>query len=443
MRRGIQHPARAVPLAFLLLIAVGTVVLVLPVSRAGEGAAAPLITALFTAAGASCGALAVVDTATYWSGFGQVAILLLMQVGGLGIMTLATLLGLLVSRRLGLRTRMAAQSETNTLSLGDVRTVIRGIALTTAIVEAVTAVVIAGRLIVAHDFGLAKGLWFGLFHSVSAFCNAGYALFSDNLMGFVADPWISITVGVAALIGGLGFPVVIELWREWRRPVGWTIHTKLTVLGTVILTVGGMLLMLAFEWTNEKTLGPLSLAGKLIAAFFASVTPRTAGFNTIDYAHATQETLAVTDGLMFVGAGSAGTAGGIKLTTFFLLAFVIWAEIRGETDVRAFNRRIGSHTVRQALTVALLGVGLVAASTVALLILTDHSLDLVLFESASAFGSVGLSAGVTSTLSAPAQIVLVILMYVGRVGTISVATALALRDRPVLYRLPKERPIVG
>lgn len=442
MRRGIQHPARAVPLAFVLLIAVGTVVLMLPASRAGGGAA-PAVTALFTAAGASCGALAIVDTATYWSGFGKAAILVLMQVGGLGIMTLATLLGLLVSRRLGLRTRMAAQSETNTLSLGDVRTVLRGIAITTGIVEAVTAVIIAGRLVLAHDFGLAKAIWFGVFHSVSAFCNAGYALFSDNLMGFVADPWVSITVAVASLIGGLGFPVVIELWREWRMPGAWTIHTKLTVLGTAILTVGGMLLLLAFEWTNEKTFGPLDLAGKLVAAFFASVTPRTAGFNTIDYAHATPETLAVTDGLMFIGAGSAGTAGGIKLTTFFLLAFVIWAEIRGQSDVTAFNRRIGSQTVRQALTVALLGVGLVATGTVALLILTDHSLDRVLFESASAFGSVGLSAGVTSTLSAPAQVVLVILMYVGRVGTISVATALALRDRPLLYRLPKERPIVG
>ncbi|GAB3406992.1 TrkH family potassium uptake protein [Flindersiella endophytica] len=442
MRRGIQHPARAVPLAFLLLIAVGTVVLMLPVARAGGGAA-PVVTALFTAAGASCGALAVVDTATYWSAFGKVVVLLLMQVGGLGIMTLATLLGLLVSRRLGLRTRIAAQSETNTLSLGDVRTVLRGIAITTASVEGVAAVIIAGRLALAYDFGLLKALWFGVFHAVSAFCNAGYALFSDNLMGFVADPWISITVAVASLIGGLGFPVVIELWREWRRPTGWTIHTKLTVLGTAILTAGGMLLVLAFEWTNRGTFGPLSVAGKLVAAFFASVTPRTAGFNSIDYAAATHETLAVTDGLMFIGAGSAGTGGGIKLTTFFLLGFVIWAEIRGEPDVTVFHRRVGSQTIRQALTVALLGVGLVAMATMALLMLTDHSLDVILFECLSAFGSAGMSAGVTSTLSAPAQVVLVILMYVGRVGTISVATALALRNRPVLYRLPKERPIVG
>jgi trk system potassium uptake protein TrkH len=442
VRRGIQHPARAVPLAFLLLIAVGTVVLMLPVSRAGGGAA-PVITALFTAAGASCGALAIVDTATYWSAFGKVAILLLMQVGGLGIMTLATLLGLLVSRRLGLRTRIAAQSETNTLSLGDVRTVLRGIAVTTASVEAVAAVVIAVRLMVTYDYGVLKAIWFGVFHAVSAFCNAGYALFSDNLMGFVADPWISITVAVASLIGGLGFPVVIELWREWRRPGGWTIHTKLTVLGTAILTVGGMLLVLAFEWTNRNTFGPLTVAGKLVAAFFASVTPRTAGFNSIDYAVASHETLAVTDGLMFIGAGSAGTGGGIKLTTFLLLGFVIWAEIRGEPDVTLFGRRVGSHTVRQALTVALLGVGVVALATMALLMLTDHSLDVILFECLSAFGSVGLSAGITSTLSAPAQVVLVILMYVGRVGIIAAATALALRDRPVLYRLPKERPIVG
>jgi trk system potassium uptake protein TrkH len=432
-----------VPLTFVLLIVVGTVVLMLPASRAGEGMSAPGITALFTAAGATCGALAIVDTATYWSGFGKAAILVLMQIGGLGIMTLATLLGLMVSRRLGLVTRLATQTEIKTLSLGDVRGVLRGIAMTTVVVEVVAAAILAVRFVVSYDFGIAKAIWFGVFHSVSAFANAGYALFSDNLIGFVSDPWISFTVAGASMIGGLGFPVVIELWREWRRPDGWTIHTKLTVWGSLILTFGGMLIVLAFEWTNRATLGPLDLAGKLVASLFASITARAAGFNTIDYAHATPETLAITDGLMFVGSGSAGTGGGIKLTTFFLLAFVIWAEVRGQSDVTIAHRRIGSDTVRQALTVALLGVGVVATGTVALLILTDHSLDLVLFESLSAFGSVGLSTGITSSLPAAAQLVLIILMYIGRVGIIATATALALRDRPLLYRLPKERPIVG
>jgi len=452
----IQHPARLVPLAFLAAIAIGTGLLCLPVSRAGDESAPPLV-ALFTATSATCvTGLAVVDTPSYWSPFGQLVIMLLIQVGGFGIMTLATLLGMLVSRRLGLQNRLIAQAETRTLQLGDVRTVLVRVAATMAVAELITAVALAVRFRIAYDDSLGTAAWHGLFHAISAFNNAGFALYSTNFVGFVTDPWICLPATAAVMVGGIGFPVIFELARRGQfargrrggrrlggRPPAWTVHTRLTLLTSAVLIVVGTVGVLMLEWSNPKTLGPLDWPGKLLAAWFQGVMPRTAGFNSVDYAVARGETLALTDVLMFIGGGSAGTAGGIKVTTFALLAFVIWAEVRGNLDVKVFHRRVGTPVQRQALTIALLGVAAVAAGTFALLITTPHTLDQVLFEAISAFATVGLSTGITPILPGAAQVTLVVLMFVGRVGTITVATALALKTRPRLYRLPEERPIVG
>jgi potassium uptake TrkH family protein len=444
MRRTLQHPARIVPLAFVAAIVVGTGLLMLPVSREGPGAA-PVLDALFTATSATCvTGLVVVDTPTYWSEFGKVVILGLIQVGGLGIMTLATLLSLIVSRRLGLRDRMVAQAETRTLALGDVRGVLSRVVATSVICEAAIAVPLTLRFWQRYEYTPGKAIWHGVFHSVSAFNNAGFALYSDNLIGFIDDWWICVPVAVAVILGGIGFPVLFELGRELRRPARWTTHTRITVIGTAILLVGGFLAVLAFEWDNPRTLGGLGLAEKTLAAFFQSVVPRTAGFQTIDYAVADLETIALTNALMFIGGGSAGTAGGIKVTTFFLLAYVIWSEVKGERDVVVGHRRISSGAQRQALSVALLGVAVVAAGVLALIVLTEGlRFDELLFEAISAFATVGLSMNITPGLPEPAQVVLVMLMFVGRVGTITVASALALTERKRLYRYPEERPIVG
>jgi potassium uptake TrkH family protein len=432
-----------VPLAFLGAITVGTALLALPMSRYGD-ASAPLLTALFTATSAVCvTGLVTVDTATYWSGFGQAVVLLLIQVGGFGIMSLATLLGVVVSRRLGLSSRLVAQAETKTLALGEVRRVLGRIAVTVATVEAVVAGFLAIRFQFGYGMEFREAVWHGVFHSVSGFNNAGFALYSDNLIRYVDDPWVCLPIAVAVMTGGTGFPVLFELRRELRRPQRWSVHTKMVVWGSAALLALGTVAVLALEWGNPRTLGPLGVAAKVLSAFFHSVSPRTAGFNTIDYADVHPATLAVTDALMFIGGGSASTAGGIKVTTFLLLGFVIWAEIRGEPDVTAFHRRIGGPPQRQALTVALLGVAVVALGTLAMLVLTDHSLDAVLFETISAFATVGLSTGITATLPPAAQIVLVMLMFVGRVGTLTVGAALALRSRHRLYRLPEERTIVG
>jgi trk system potassium uptake protein TrkH len=444
MRRPLRHPARVVPLAFLLAITVGTGLLMLPVSHAGPGRA-PLVTALFTATSAVCvTGLVVVDTPTYWSDFGQAIILGLIQVGGFGIMTLATLLGLLVSRRVGLRSRLIAQAEMRTLALGDVRTVLRRVAVTMLACEAAVAVVLSIRFWAGYRYPLGSAAWHGVFHAVSAFNNAGFALYSDNLIGFVGDWWICLSIAAAVIVGGIGFPVLFELRREWRSPRSWSTHTRITVLGTAILLGVGFLAILAAEWANPRTLGPLGVPDKILAGFFTGTMPRTAGFQTIDYAGTNQETIGITDVLMFVGGGSAGTAGGIKVTTFFLLGYVIWSEIKGETDVVVGRRRIAEGAQRQALTVALLGIAVVATGTLAFIGITRGvRFDQALFECISAFATVGLSIDLTATLPEPAQVLLVIMMYVGRVGTITVASALALSTRRRLYRYPEERPIVG
>jgi trk system potassium uptake protein TrkH len=245
------------------------------------------------------------------------------------------------------------------------------------------------------------------------------------------------------IVGGLGFPLIIELIRRRRRHMVWTIHTRLTMWGTLGLLVIGVGFFAVLEWTNPGTLGPLPTGEKITGALAGGVFPRTAGYNSIDYGAATPETLAVTNLLMFIGGGSAGTAGGIKITTFLLLAFVIWTEVKGDDHVVVGKRSVGAAAQRQALSVALLGVAAVALGTFALLLLTDYGLEPLLFESISAFGTVGLTTGLTSELNAPSELVLMALMFVGRVGTVTVATALALNQRPRLYHLPEERPIIG
>ncbi|WP_327002834.1 TrkH family potassium uptake protein [Dactylosporangium sp. NBC_01737] len=443
MLRALRHPTRLLPTAFLAALLAGTGLLMLPAARAAGEPAPPLV-ALFTAASSVfITGMSTVDPATYWSPVGQGIILGLIQVGGFGIMTFATVLGLMVSRRLALRTRLVAQAETRSLNLGEVRALLLRVLAMMVGFELVVAAVLTARFRSTYDDTFGTALWHGVFHAVSAFNNAGFSLYTDSFMGFVGDPWICGTVAVAVILGGLGFPVMLELYREWRKPRYWSIHTRLTVWGSAILLLIGIGGVTAFEWSNPATLGPLNWRETLVGGMFGGVTPRTAGFNSIDYGAARPETLALTNVLMFVGGGSAGTSGGIKVTTFFLLAFVIWAEVRGEDDVNVGHRRVPASTVRQAVTVALLGVGTVAAGTLILLLVTEFPFDRVLFEATAAFSTAGLSTGITGSLPPTGQLTLVALMFIGRVGTITVASAIALRHRKLRYRLPEERPIIG
>jgi len=438
-----HHPSQVIVTGFAAAIAAGTVLLLLPVSRSGEGGA-PFMTALFTATSAVCvTGLVVVDTPAYWSGFGEAVILALIQLGGLGIMTAASLLGVLVSRRMGLRSRLTAATETKSLGIGDVRSVLIGVLKVTVLFEVVVAAALTIRFLVAYDEPPGRALYHGVFHAVSAFNNAGFALYSDSLVRYVDDPWVCLPVAIAVIAGGLGFPVLFELRKHLRTPRRWSVHTKLTVTMTAVLLLGGSLFVTASEWSNPGTLGALEPGSRLLAGFFHGVMPRTAGFNSLDVSQMDDGTLLGTTVLMFIGGGSAGTAGGIKVTTFVVLFFVIYAEVRGEAAVNAFDREIGPRAQRQALTVALLGVAIVVGATLTIMGLTGLMLRDVLFEVTSAFATVGLSTGITADLPVSAQAVLVLVMFVGRLGPVTFAAALALRDRQRLYHLPEGRPIIG
>jgi trk system potassium uptake protein TrkH len=439
----LEHPVRLVPTLFLLAIAIGTVVLSLPISKAGTGSA-PLLVSLFTATSAvSVTGLITVDTATYWSPFGQTVILLLFQVGGFGIMTAAVVLGLVAGRDFRLRDRLVTQVERDRLVPGNARSVLYLVFVVTIVVEAVIAVVLSLRLRGFHGESWGDAVWHGVFHAVSAFNNAGFSSYSDSVMGFQHDPWILGPIMFAVIVTSLGFPVIQELRGRPFTPRRWTLHAKITLIGTAVLLASGFVAILASEWDNPATLGPMEWSSKMLNAAFHSVMPRTAGFNSVDVGAFRIETLSFNYILMFIGGGSAGTAGGIKITTFFLLLMVVWSEIRGQRDAELMGRRVGYRVERQALAVAVLAGILIGIGTVILLATTPLPLSSALFEVISAFSTVGLSTGITADLPPVAQVTLIVLMYVGRVGTITVATALALAQTRRPYRYPEENPIVG
>ncbi|WP_258375277.1 TrkH family potassium uptake protein [Curtobacterium sp. MCSS17_008] len=438
----LTRPGRLIASAFAAALAAGTALLSLPIATS-SGTVPPLVDALFTATSALCvTGHVVVDTGTFWSPFGQVVILVLIQVGGFGVMSLATLLGLLVARRLGLRTRLTAVNETHSVALGDVRRVLRGVGTITLVVEASVTVLLTARFATAYGHPPGTALWEGVFHSVSAFNNAGFALRSDSLVAYATDPWVCLPICAAIIIGGLGFPVVMELVRG-RRPRTWTLNTVTVVVGTGVLLLLGGAVLTALEWTNPATLGALRPEQRLLAGFTAGVMPRTAGFNNIDIGAMHPASWLVTDVLMFIGAGPAGTGGGLKITTFAVLLFIVLAELRGDAAVNMFNKRLPRSTHREALTVALVAVAVVVTATFAIMLMTTVRLDRVLFEVISAFSTVGLSTGITADLPRAAQLILVALMFMGRLGPVALASSLALRRTSRLYELPKERPIIG
>jgi potassium uptake TrkH family protein len=419
------------------------VLLMLPIAKNGPGGAS-WIEALFTAVSATCvTGLAIVDTAVYWTGFGQIVILLLIQIGGFGVMTFASVVGLVVIRRLSLRTRLTAAAETKSLGPGDIRALMLGVVRISASVEAGVALILTARFALGYGYPLGEAAWLGVFHAVSSFNNAGFALFSDNLVRYASDPLICLPISAAIILGGLGFPVIVQLRKHLGQPLKWSMNTRLVLWGTVVLLVLGTVYVTALEWNNPKTLGSLDWPARILAGFFQSVQTRTAGFNSIDIGSMDGASLLGMDVLMFIGGGPAGTAGGIKITTFAVLFFIILTEIRGEGAVNIFGKRLSRAVHREALTVALLSVAVVMFATVALMLLTDFELGQVLFEAVSAFATVGLSTGITAHLPVAGQLILIGLMFVGRLGPITFASALALREQRLPYELPKERPIIG
>ncbi len=439
------RPAQSVALAFLAFIAGGTLLLMLPISTSAPGPAA-IGDAFFTATSAvTVTGLSVVDTASYWSGFGEAVILVLCQLGGLGVMTFTAILVLIISGRLGLRRRQAAQAEQGLIAPGEVRRILIGVAILTAIIESLVALVLFLRFLSLGE-GFGRALWYGLFHSVTAFNNAGFALFQDNFMSF-SDDWVILgALSVAIIAGGLGLPVWSEIIRRQRihdRVHRFSLHTRLTLIGTAVLLVLSIGLVLLFEWGNPGTLGPMGVGDKILNGGFQGISPRTAGFNSVDYAQMKPESLMVTDFLMLIGAGSVSTSGGIKVTTMLVLAIATIASLRGDREVQLLGRRLPGAAIRVALAVTVVFTSLIALGTLLMVSLTEFGLEQSLFEVTSALSTTGLSTGITSSLPVAGDAILIVLMILGRLGPQVLGASLVLRERSTSYHYPEERPIVG
>jgi trk system potassium uptake protein TrkH len=435
-------PARLALTVFTVMIGLVTLLLMSPVAAA-DGTPTDLRDSLFTAVSAICvTGLTTVDTATHWSTAGLVVIMVAMKIGGLGVLTLASLLGLSVMRSMGLAQRIITARETRAERLAEVGGVLRTIVVTSTAFEVVTFLALVPHMIVT-EHGTGTSLFYGAFYAISAFNNAGFVPEPAGIGQYLGDPFFTIPISTAVFVGSLGFPVILVLVKKWRTPKHWTLHAKLTLATSGLLLAAGMIGYLAMEWTNPRTLGPEDFGSKVLASLFASVMPRSGGFATLDISSLNPETRLFTDLLMFIGGGSGSTGGGIKVTTFALLTLSIVAEARGDRDVEVFGRRIPQETIRQAIGVLVMSASVVFVATFLTLQLTPFSLDQVLFEVLSAFGTVGLSTGITPHLGDVATYVLIVCMYLGRIGPMTLGAALALRSRSRVVRLPHERPIVG
>ena len=450
------HPARTVARVFGLAILVGTFILSLPISRTANTFGG-FLEAAFTSVSAVCvTGLSTVDVSTYWTPFGHLMILLMIKLGGFGIVTFAVFLGILLARRIGLNSRMVGSAEMPGLDQGNPRRLIWKIFIVTSSFEFIISTAVALRLWLGYGYELGDAVWYGVFHSISAFNNAGFALYADSLIGFAGDGWMLMPLNLAVILGGLGFPVLFELGRRIigrvkasqiggviESRLHWTLSTRLVLWSTLILLVFGTVYFAVIEWNNPATIGQMGIIEKLLNSFTQSVMPRTAGFNSVNIGEVYPATLMGMDLMMFIGGGSASTAGGIKLTTAAVLIFIVWTEIRGETAVNVGSRRLPRSIQRQALTIISLASLAVITATILISITTDFTTDQIFFEVVSAFGTVGLSTGITPQMPVFGQIILMALMFGGRLGLVVVATALAVRQTKVHFEYPKERPLIG
>ena len=448
-------PSQIVVFGFLAVNIIGTMLLMLPISSAAPGSTDLLAAAFTSVSSLSVTGLGVVNTATHWTFFGQAVILLLIKVGGFGIMALGSLLALMLTQRVSFKTKITSTEETKSLGLSDFKGLLIRVFVISAAIELTITAILTVHLHFGYGEPLETALWNAFFQSVAAFNNAGMSTYPDSLMSFVRDPLVLLSLSFAVIIGGLGFPVLIELTRRLRQRIvsatgggkkldyHWSLTARLTITFTVALLVLGTIFIGAIEWSNPGTLGGLSTSDRIINAFVASVMARTAGFNAVDYALMHNESWIGTDILMFIGGGSAGTSGGLRITTFAVLIYLVLAEIRGDREVNVGSRRIGFSVQRTAVSLAVLASTVVLVGVVSIELITDLPTDKIVFEVISAFGTVGLSTGITAELPALGKIILMILMFVGRIGLVLVATALAQRASNLSYRLPKERPLIG
>lgn len=454
-RKGL-HPTQAVAGAFTAIILLGTLLLTLPIAT-NSGEATSFLDALFTATSATTvTGLSTLDVQVHWNLFGHLVIGALIQVGGFGIVGFATLVAILLEGKVSLKNRMLTTSESGTAA-ANVRGLLLNVLKIMLSFQAVLFVFLFIRFITEYDYTWNKALGHAAFHAISAFNNAGFALYSDNMVGFARDPWMLVPIFVTVFIASLGFPTIVEFRDRaklkiadlfgrslnYSMPERWSLNSRIVLWGSLVLFLGGTLAIGLLEWDNPKTFGPLPWWDKIVDSMFASVMPRTAGFNSVDVLEMQPSTWLVTDILMFIGGASVSTSGGIKIGTAVVLFFIIYTEIRGETAVNIGNRRLPRSMQRQALTIVAITYGVVVGATLVLRLTTPYTLDQIFFLVFSAVGTVGLDSGMTATMNDGAKFLVSVLMLFGRLGPITVATSIALRRTRRHFEYPKERPLIG
>ncbi len=432
------RPERKLVLGFAGAIMAGALLLQLPWSTA-DGRGLPLVDALFTATSAVCvTGLSVIYVGTGLSGFGQVVVLLLIQIGGLGIMTLSTMAAVLIGKRIGLAERLTMKEAIGVDELAGLVRLVRVVVMAALAIQGAGAILLTVRF--ARDFPLAQAAWYGVFHAVSAFNNAGLSLFATSLQAYVGDLWVNLVFMALIVLGGIGFYVLADVWRNGRRL---SLHSQLVIWLSAGLILTGMAIILGAEWGNPATLGSLPPGERLLAAAFQSITPRTAGFNTVPIGQFRDGTLLVLIVLMVIGASPGSTGGGIKTTTFWVLLASVHAILTGREEVVVFQRRLSRLATDKALVILVLTLTVLLATTALLTVTEAMPFRDVLFEAVSAFGTVGLSTGITPQLSVLGRLVLPLTMFVGRLGPITVALAVAQRRRVAGVRYPEDRVMVG
>lgn len=435
------HPAQILVLGFGSLILVGTLLLMLPISTVEEGRGLNFIDALFEATSAVCvTGLAVVDTGTTFTLFGQIVLLVLIQFGGWGIMTIAIFMFIILGKKIGLKERLLLQDSLNVVTLSGVVHLVLRIIRITLIVEGLCALILAIRWSFEMTWG--KAIYYGIFHSISAFNNAGFGLEPDNLSKWVGDPTINIIITFLFITGGIGFTVILDLWQK-KSLRKLSLHSKVALLITLILNIIGTLIILVSEFHNPATIGNLGLDDKLWASYFQGVVPRTAGFNTIDIGQMTLSSKVFTMVLMFIGASSGSTGGGIKVTTFAIIIFAFWAVLTNRDDVNIFKRRISWRLVNKSLSIGVIAIFFIFIIFFLLTYTEKADMSSILFETISAFGTVGLSAGLTGDLTPVGRVLITIMMFIGRLGPLTMAFALLVKKKDAKVRYAEEKILIG
>lgn len=439
----LNRPANIIFFSFISVILVGTVLLLLPFSSK-TNSPIHFVDALFTSTSATCvTGLIVFDTASNWTTFGQVVILILIQIGGLGLITLATFFTTMMGKKVGLKGHIAAQEQINHISFTGILSLIKKVIIATLVIESIGTIILSFRFV--PEFGT-KGIYMGLFHAVSAFCNAGFDIMGNftSLTGYSSDYLVIFTISALVIVGGLGFMVWQDIINS-RKIRSMLLHTKIVLSMTIVLLVSGTIFFLIFESTNPATLGEYGFIGKLSNSFFMSVTTRTAGFNTIPLNDMSEISKIFTNIFMFIGAAPGSTAGGVKVTTIGILLAVMISQIRGRQETLIYSKRISQQVIMKALTIIGLGCLWVVITTTVLFGLEGGNFISVLYEVTSAFGTVGLSTGITPSLSIISKLIIMLTMFLGRIGPLTFAISITIKsaDYNIHVIRPEGKVVVG